>query len=27
VEGEFYAGIQAAAHVAQALGRKDVLKR
>lgn len=27
VEGEFYAGIQAAAHVAQLLGRKDVLKR
>jgi hypothetical protein len=26
VEGEFYAGIQAAAHVAQLLGRKDVLK-
>jgi hypothetical protein len=27
VEGEFYAGIQAAAHVAQLLGRKDVLGR
>ena len=27
VEGEFYAGIQAAAHVAQLLGRKDVLRR
>jgi hypothetical protein len=26
VEGEFYAGIQAAAHVAALLGRKDVLK-
>ncbi|HTN54371.1 MAG TPA: NAD(P)-binding protein [Anaeromyxobacter sp.] len=26
VEGEFYAGIQAAGHVAAALGRKDVLK-
>jgi hypothetical protein len=26
LEGEFYAGIQAAAHVAVALGRKDVLK-
>jgi phytoene dehydrogenase-like protein len=26
IEGEFYAGIQAAAHVAAALGRKDVLK-
>lgn len=27
LEGEFYAGIQAAAHVAQALGRKDVLRK
>jgi hypothetical protein len=26
IEGEFFAGIQAAAHVAAALGRKDVLK-
>jgi hypothetical protein len=26
VEGEFYAGIQAAAHVAAALGRKELLK-
>lgn len=26
IEGEFYAGIQAAGHVAAALGRKDVLK-
>jgi phytoene dehydrogenase-like protein len=26
VEGEFYAGIQAAAHVSAALGRKDVLR-
>jgi len=26
IEGEFYAGIQAAAHVAAALGRKDLLK-
>jgi hypothetical protein len=26
VEGEFYAGIQAAAHVAALLGRKDVLR-
>lgn len=27
LEGEFYAGIQAAAHAALALGRKDVLKK
>jgi hypothetical protein len=27
LEGEFYAGIQAAAHAALALGRKDILKK
>jgi hypothetical protein len=26
VEGEFYAGIQAAGHVAALLGKKDVLR-